>query len=220
MTEPTHKINLHLALEMHEQQRDRLQIELEGYLRQAEKCRDQIFSTERLIDQTKQEILKAIDSSQRGLDAYDRRSERHDDRYDRRYDQRNEPRYAIRNDDRYEVPHERQSYRPPEQQYRSPHLTPNHPADIDEAVRHIQDDEHGSNVRFADFRIPQAATIVLREANEPLHVSEIFRRLSHGGFEFRGQHQQITLAVSLARSKRFRKVAPGTFELDPAFRVA
>ena len=70
------------------------------------------------------------------------------------------------------------------------------------------------NVRFNDFRIPQAATIVLREAGHPLHVSEIYQRMAEGGFEFRGQHQLITLAVSLSRAKRFRKVAPGTFELD------
>lgn len=88
-------------------------------------------------------------------------------------------------------------------------------SDIDTAVAQIQQSERGSNVRFNDFRIPQAATIVLREANGPLHVSEIYRRMAAGGFEFRGQHQLITLAVSLSRSKRFRKVAPGTFELDP-----
>lgn len=73
------------------------------------------------------------------------------------------------------------------------------------------------NIRFNDFRIPQAATIVLREASGPLHVSEIYQRMADGGFEFRGQHQLITLAVSLSRAKRFRKVAPGTFELDPRY---
>lgn len=75
------------------------------------------------------------------------------------------------------------------------------------------------NVRFNDFRIPQAATIVLREANRALHVSEIYRRMAEGGFEFRGQHQLISLAVSLSRSKRFRKVAPGTFELNPDYQA-
>lgn len=90
-------------------------------------------------------------------------------------------------------------------------------SDIDAAIAKVRENEDTGNVRFADFRIPQAATIVLREANRPLHVSEIYRRLSEGGFEFRGQHQLITLAVSLSRSKRFRKVAPGTFELDPEY---
>jgi len=90
-------------------------------------------------------------------------------------------------------------------------------SDIDAVIAKVRENEDTGNVRFADFRIPQAATIVLREANRPLHVSEIYRRLSEGGFEFRGQHQLITLAVSLSRSKRFRKVAPGTFELDPEY---
>ena len=78
-------------------------------------------------------------------------------------------------------------------------------------------DTNSGNVRFNDFRIPQAATIVLREAGHALHVSEIYQRMAEGGFEFRGQHQLITLAVSLSRAKRFRKVAPGTFELEPRY---
>jgi hypothetical protein len=89
--------------------------------------------------------------------------------------------------------------------------------EIEEEVATHRLSEQASNVRFNDFRIPQAATIVLREAGGPLHVSEIYRRMADGGFEFRGQHQLITLAVSLSRSKRFRKVAPGTFELDPEY---
>ena len=89
--------------------------------------------------------------------------------------------------------------------------------EIEKEVATLQLREQSSNVRFNDFRIPQAATIVLREAGRPLHVSEIYRRMAEGGFEFRGQHQLITLAVSLSRSKRFRKVAPGTFELDPEY---
>lgn len=91
--------------------------------------------------------------------------------------------------------------------------------DIEAEVAKLEQSEKSSNVRFTDFRIPQAATIVLREADGPLHVSEIYRRMAEGGFEFRGQHQLITLAVSLSRSKRFRKVAPGTFELNPAYRA-
>jgi len=89
--------------------------------------------------------------------------------------------------------------------------------EIEKEVATHQLSEQASNVRFNDFRIPQAATIVLREAGQPLHVSEIYRRMADGGFEFRGQHQLITLAVSLSRSKRFRKVSPGTFELDPRY---
>jgi hypothetical protein len=88
---------------------------------------------------------------------------------------------------------------------------------IEEQIARARREEQSSNVRFNDFRIPQAATIVLREAGQPMHVNEIYRRMANGGFEFRGQHQLITLAVSLSRSKRFRKVSPGTFELSPEF---
>jgi hypothetical protein len=91
--------------------------------------------------------------------------------------------------------------------------------EIEAEVAKLQMNEQSSNIRFNDFRIPQAATVILREANSSLHVSEIYRRMAEGGFEFRGQHQLITLAVSLSRSKRFRKVAPGTFELNPEYQA-
>jgi hypothetical protein len=91
--------------------------------------------------------------------------------------------------------------------------------EIEAEVAKLQRNEETSNVRFNDFRIPQAATVILREASSALHVSEIYRRMADRGFEFRGQHQLITLAVSLSRSKRFRKVAPGTFELNPEYQA-
>lgn len=105
---------------------------------------------------------------------------------------------------------------PPADRY-EPRPAPLRAQRFEEEVATHRLSEEADNIRFADFRIPQAATIVLREAGAPLHVSEIYRRMAEGGFEFRGQHQLITLAVSLSRSKRFRKVAPGTFELEPRY---
>ncbi|MFN2453857.1 MAG: hypothetical protein ABR577_06510 [Pyrinomonadaceae bacterium] len=67
--------------------------------------------------------------------------------------------------------------------------------------------------RFLDRTIPQATTLLLREANEPLHVNEIYNRLLEGGFNFTGHNPTISIAVSLNRNGRFRKVAPGTFDL-------
>jgi uncharacterized protein YhaN len=67
--------------------------------------------------------------------------------------------------------------------------------------------------RFIDRTIPQAATMLLREAGEPLHVNEIYNRLMEGGFNFTGHNPTISIAVSLNRNGRFRKVAPGTFDL-------
>ena len=67
--------------------------------------------------------------------------------------------------------------------------------------------------RFLDRTIPQATAMILREANGPLHVNEIYNRLIEGSFQFTGHHPTISIAVSLNRNRRFRKVAPGTFDL-------
>lgn len=67
--------------------------------------------------------------------------------------------------------------------------------------------------RFLDRTIPQAVTLLLREEGGPLHVNEIYNRLLEGGFRFTGQNPTISIAVSLNRNTRFRKVAPGTFDL-------
>jgi hypothetical protein len=67
--------------------------------------------------------------------------------------------------------------------------------------------------RFMDRTIPQAVTLLLREEGGPLHVNEIYNRLLEGGFKFTGQNPTISVAVSLNRNSRFRKVAPGTFDL-------
>ncbi|HKE57796.1 MAG TPA: hypothetical protein VKB46_13880 [Pyrinomonadaceae bacterium] len=67
--------------------------------------------------------------------------------------------------------------------------------------------------RFIDRTIPQAVTLLLREEGGPLHVNELYNRLLEGGFRFTGQNPTISVAVSLNRNSRFRKVAPGTFDL-------
>ena len=67
--------------------------------------------------------------------------------------------------------------------------------------------------RFFDRTIPQATTMILREAGGALHVNEIYNRLMEGGFSFTGNNPTISIAVSLNRNTRFRKVAPGTFDL-------
>jgi HB1, ASXL, restriction endonuclease HTH domain len=67
--------------------------------------------------------------------------------------------------------------------------------------------------RYFDRTIPQAATMILREAGGPLHVNEIYNQLMEGGFSFTGHNPTISIAVSLNRNSRFRKVAPGTFDL-------
>lgn len=67
--------------------------------------------------------------------------------------------------------------------------------------------------RFSDRTITQACTLLLREAGKPLHVNELYNLLVAGGMEFKGNNPTISVAVSLNRNRRFRKVDPGTFDL-------
>jgi len=67
--------------------------------------------------------------------------------------------------------------------------------------------------RFFDRTIPQATAMILREEGRALHVNELYNHLLDGGFNFTGQNPTISIAVSLNRNRRFRKVAPGTFDL-------
>jgi hypothetical protein len=77
----------------------------------------------------------------------------------------------------------------------------------------LRNDVEVKDDRFADRTISYAATALLRESREPLHVNEIYNRLLEGGFNFTGHNPTISIAVSLNRNPRFRKVAPGTFDL-------
>lgn len=67
--------------------------------------------------------------------------------------------------------------------------------------------------RFSDRTITQACTLLLREAGRPLHVNELYNMLMSGGMRFKGNNPTISIAVSLNRNRRFRKVDPGTFDL-------
>jgi len=77
----------------------------------------------------------------------------------------------------------------------------------------VRTDVEVTSERFLDRTIPQATALLLREAGAPLHVNEIYNRLLEGGFQFTGHNPTISIAVSLNRNGRFRKVAPGTFDL-------
>lgn len=67
--------------------------------------------------------------------------------------------------------------------------------------------------RFSDRTITQACTLLLRESGAPLHVNELYNLLIAGGMKFKGNNPTISIAVSLNRNRRFRKVNPGTFDL-------
>jgi hypothetical protein len=55
--------------------------------------------------------------------------------------------------------------------------------------------------------------MLLRESNGALHVNELYNLLIAGGMKFKGNNPTISIAVSLNRNRRFRKVDPGTFDL-------
>lgn len=100
----------------------------------------------------------------------------------------------------------------------NPHpAPPNYARRLEPVARHtippIRSDIEIKSDRFNDRTIPQATALILRESNVPLHVNEIYNRLLEGGFLFTGNHPTISIAVSLNRNRRFRKVAPGTFDL-------
>ncbi len=94
---------------------------------------------------------------------------------------------------------------------------PSQPPQHEHAFRHnippIRPDTEPKSDRFFERTIPHAAAVLLRESGGPLHVNEIYNRLLEGGFQFTGQNPTISIAVSLNRNRRFRKVAPGTFDL-------
>lgn len=77
----------------------------------------------------------------------------------------------------------------------------------------IRSDIAPKSDRFFERTIPHAAAVLLKESGGPLHVNELYNRLLEGGFQFTGQNPTISIAVSLNRNRRFRKVAPGTFDL-------
>jgi hypothetical protein len=58
-----------------------------------------------------------------------------------------------------------------------------------------------------DRHIPRQSPSASEEGG-PLHVNELYNRLLEGGFKFTGQNPTISVAVSLNRNTRFRKVAP------------
>ena len=105
---------------------------------------------------------------------------------------------------------------PPQSAPRAPYAQSQPPRE-EHAFRHhipaIRPDIEPKSDRFFERTIPHATVVLLKESGGPLHVNEIYNRLLEGGFQFTGQNPTISIAVSLNRNRRFRKVAPGTFDL-------
>lgn len=100
---------------------------------------------------------------------------------------------------------------PPQNNYRNNNN--NSVAYINRNVPTINQTVEPISQRFSERTITQACTLLLREAGTALHVNELFNLLVAGGMEFKGNNPTISIAVSLNRNRRFKKVAPGTFDL-------
>jgi len=120
--------------------------------------------------------------------------------------------FALRRDAAANARAAQQAPPPPHAAYQ-----PSQPQPQEHHFRHhippIRSDIAPKSDRFFERTIPHAAAVLLRESGGPLHVNELYNRLLEGGFQFTGQNPTISIAVSLNRNRRFRKVAPGTFDL-------
>ena len=66
--------------------------------------------------------------------------------------------------------------------------------------------------KYVSMSVPEAAHHILREARRAMHAKELFQRLVEGGMQIKGKTPLTSVATSLKRDKRFRKVGPNTFE--------
>lgn len=66
--------------------------------------------------------------------------------------------------------------------------------------------------KYTGKSVPEAAYQILREANRAMHAKELVQHLIEGGLQIKGKTPLTSVATSLKRDKRFRKVSPNTFE--------
>lgn len=66
--------------------------------------------------------------------------------------------------------------------------------------------------KYVGKSVPEATYEILREFNRAMHAKELVQRLAEGGLQIKGKTPLTSVATSLKRDKRFRKVGPNTFE--------
>ena len=200
--------NLIATLEQSLRQTRNAQSRLMGRLRDVEeesdRLREEIQALENSALQTESAIdslLVTMRSGNRGLNAP--RNIRMDDDYDR---QPEAPRQRSPKAKSRAATNEI-SFRPANS---VSYINPNHnQRSVPTRTNNIEPISH----RFSDRTITQACTLLLRESGKALHVNELYNLLVAGGMEFKGNNPTISVAVSLNRNRRFRKVGPGTFDL-------
>lgn len=67
--------------------------------------------------------------------------------------------------------------------------------------------------KYVGLSVPQATFLLLKEVAKPVHAKEIYQKLIEGGVRIRGKTPITSIAISLSRDKRFKKIAPNTFKL-------
>ncbi len=73
-------------------------------------------------------------------------------------------------------------------------LSQQHAAPARHHIPIVRSNIEATSDRFFDRTIPQATTMILREAGGPLHVNEIYNRLMEGGFNFTGHNRDAAKA--------------------------
>ena len=177
----------------------RLMARLREVEMESERLKEEIEALENSAAQTESAIdslLVTMRSGNRGLNIG--KTLRIEDDYDRRPDQPRQSRQTSKTDSH-------STYRP----NNSVAYIGQNRGGVPSRASNIEPISH----RFADRTITQACTLLLREAGKPLHVNELYNLLVAGGMGFKGNNPTISVAVSLNRNRRFRKVGPGTFDL-------
>lgn len=178
---------------------NRLSARLQEVESESKRLRKEIEALDNSASQTEAAIFSLLETMRSGNQSWNFSKEPHlDDNYELPQDVQH-PKRSVSNKQN-NSPY---NYRP------NPVSYINNSRSVPSISSHTEPISH----RFSDRTITQACTLLLREAGEPMHVNELYNMLVAGGMEFTGNNPTISIAVSLNRNRRFRKVAPGTFDL-------
>lgn len=220
--------NLIATLEQSLRQTRNAQTRLLGRLREveseAERLRQEIEAMDNSASQTEAAIFSLLATMRSGTQAWSTgKNLNYDDNYDLPLDIQRQKQSVLNNQPNYNNQNNQPNYgnqnNQPNynnnQQNNQPNYNRNNSVSYfnNRNVPTINPHREPISRRFADKTITQACSLLLRETGEPLHVNELYNMLVTGGMEFTGNNPTISIAVSLNRNKRFRKVAPGTFDL-------
>lgn len=199
--------NLISTLETSLRQTRNAQNRLSGRLQEVEseakRLRKEIEALDNSASQTEAAIFSLLETMRSGNQTWNFTKEPHLDDYKEMPQDVQHPKRSVPNNQNNQMPPPSQYYRPNSVSYM------NNSRNVPSISSHTEPMSH----RFSDRTITQACTLLLREAGEPMHVNELYNMLVAGGMEFSGNNPTISIAVSLNRNRRFRKVAPGTFDL-------